>query len=331
MIDINLIKSLFPNSYLCCLSKSGILYETKLTPETTPKIPRFSPENIKDEVGVYFTPNSIKTEFKRHALTNLEKIQAFYIDLDIEGAKIITDEVSKEKRRIGKERYLGRIYELEQLNLLPTLIIENRNGYHLYWSVLGECTIEEFKKVEDRLVEYFRDFGADTSTTKPVTLLRVPGSINHKGGEAFEVLVIGLRNNKYTPGDFLPLPLPPKTESETTKIYRRPKLLKAGVNEERSKLFDQVHDMRIEDVLLKLSGLPAVAGEQFVLHAVHSGRRYNIDIDGKPTANFINTEQNHIYGKRGSEYNGPTITQWLRYYGNSYKDIANLYKSLFNL
>ena len=90
--------------------------------------------------GIFWTPNKFKGGVRR--VENLEKIRYWYVDLD--GAE-------KDKQRA----------EIQNCPLRPTMVVETKHGYHVYFAVEGECSLENFTEIEKRLWYYFRNVGAD--------------------------------------------------------------------------------------------------------------------------------------------------------------------------
>jgi hypothetical protein len=336
----------FPDSYVVAMSSESmaIFREYKVGSGTdyeqlTNKLRAMN----NNGAGIFFTPNAINDVTKRHAADNLGGYNAWYIDLDIPGGKgRVTEEVAlvraTEKRRI--------LEHISGCKIRPTFTCESRNGFHLFWlrdrsrgvesGYISEC----FSEIEHGIAKYFEGCGADTSTTKPVTLLRVPGFDNHKHGESFRVTVIeslgcfgaGGNPKRYTEVEMMkafPAPEKAPTPYKLPKIYRKIVINKYKVipetgelrqKHENDDIFEKVHSLNIEEVLSRLSGHGVVGGRVFEI------RKRNVYIDGKATPAFINRNENKIFARKGD---GPTITQFLHKFGHSYAYIAEVYKELF--
>lgn len=343
MIKINLenwFSIFFPNSYVCSFGESGFLTGDHVT-ETLPfdGVVKAKYRKINDNgAGVFFTPNGVQNKAGKHSLSNFQQINSWYIDLDIpesKGAKTADELRVREER---KADIRGRILFAP---LPPTFTVESRNGFHLYW-LSSSATTENFKPIELGIYDYFVKDGADLASTKIVTLLRVPGFYNWKNGEQFRVKIIpmlcafypDLSPRAYSEEDML-IAYPAKITTSTTeqppteRIFRTARSYKS--NFDLDNVFARVHEMPIEQVVQRLSGTYMVGGEQFELkRGGGTHRRLNLWINGHSTANFIDLEKNMIFGAKESGYNGPTITQWLRYYGLTYKEIAEGYQKIFN-
>lgn len=86
----------------------------------------------------------------------------------------------------------------------------------------------------------------------------------------------------------------------------------------------RICDMDSEHLLRALSGHPIVNGEVFSFAYQANGNK-NIIVNNTPTSCFIDR-----HGRIGSRMKGgPTIFQWLKYYGRTNSEIAFTLKSLF--
>jgi hypothetical protein len=100
------------------------------------------------------------------------------------------------------------------------------------------------------------------------------------------------------------------SEKAAKKEYRS--LLKEGVG---SKDFWEALFMADQEELLeRLSGCDEVGNERFTFRANGNGNK-NILVNGKPTSTFLCKE-----GRIGSmDGGGPTVFQWLKWYGHDSK------------
>lgn len=76
---------------------------------------------------------------------------------------------------------------------MPSLVIYSGNGYQLKWllnAYLPRAAMGRWKRVECRLVELFKELGADPVATDPSRIFRVIGSINPKTGRRVEIAYI---------------------------------------------------------------------------------------------------------------------------------------------
>ena len=116
---------------------------------------------------IYFYINGGPKEF------DVTSFQACHIDLDSgrdeDGKYFSTKAVNRCK--------LAMMLKIKEFPLKPSLIVETRNGYQVYWLLTKASRDKElWKGVESRLVTYFTDVGSDKRTIKPNQLYRVPGT-----------------------------------------------------------------------------------------------------------------------------------------------------------
>ena len=95
--------------------------------------------------NIYFTVNSGGTKKEQ-----INKINAFFIDCDCgkddKGNYFDLDIVKQYKQRVLKR--------VQEFGLVPSFVIDTRNGYHIYWLV-DNAKVEEFEEVQKKLIHYF--------------------------------------------------------------------------------------------------------------------------------------------------------------------------------
>ena len=327
----------FPDAYVVVMSENmSLLREYKVTKDTDiPALYQSLSAMNESRAGIFFTPNKIKDVQDRHKLENLAGYNSWYIDLDISESK----GAGTDENLLIREREKRNILEyISKSKSRPSIVNESRNGFHLFWLIGGSpdgLVGQHFSEVERGIAEYFLRYGADTSSSKAVTLLRVPSFTNCKHDETFRVRIrpgmgaVGEDGSprRYTNKEMIaafpatPIPEPPKP-----KI---PKYIRIKTQAERGRdIFEVVNNLPIEQVMYRLSGTALVNGETFELKRV--GReRLNIFIDGRATGNFIDLPSNYVFGPKGSRGNGPVITQWLSFYGTPWNEMAIQLKQLF--
>lgn len=73
---------------------------------------------------------------------------------------------------------------VKAFHVQPHIIVETRNGYHLYWRTCGEkysyASREGWKRIQAALLEAFEEVGADKIVSKPNQLMRVPYTLWRK-------------------------------------------------------------------------------------------------------------------------------------------------------
>lgn len=108
--------------------------------------------------GIFWVVNEMKNEFGARKVENLKKINYWYCDID-DGTK------EEQKKRI------------EELLIPPSFVVETKKGYHCYWGVKGSATLENFTKIEEKLIELLN---GDKHCKDPLRLLRCPGYYHMK-------------------------------------------------------------------------------------------------------------------------------------------------------
>jgi len=130
---------------------------------------RYYNQTTKDELkqlneqgyNIYFVVNSGGTK-----QNEINKINAFYIDCDCD-----KDDNKKycdlETVNQYKKRVLQRV---QDFGLVPSFIVDTRNGYHIYWLV-DNAKVEQFEEVQKKLIHYFN---SDERVYTPERIMRVP-------------------------------------------------------------------------------------------------------------------------------------------------------------
>lgn len=139
--------------------------QIKLFPTTAPLLdPDIIAKYNFRRHGIWFTPNSMKEGKRRKA--NASRFNAIVLDMDFKGTD---DEIADQKA--------GKLEMLLDLQLAPTVIIETRNGFHLYW-ILAKKAILDIETYEALQVLMQRKLGTDPGSLGAEHLFRVPG-YNH--------------------------------------------------------------------------------------------------------------------------------------------------------
>jgi len=139
--------------------------QIKLFPTT---VPLLDPDIIAKynfrKHGIWFTPNSMKEGKRRKA--NASRFNAIVLDMDFKG----TDEEIADQKAEKLEMLLD-------LQLAPTVIIETRNGFHLYW-ILSKNAILDIETYESLQLLMQQKLDTDPGSIGAEHLFRVPG-FNH--------------------------------------------------------------------------------------------------------------------------------------------------------
>lgn len=248
--------------------------------------------------GIFWTLNAFAGP---RQITHLERINAWAVDMDAG---------TKEEQRA----------KLNGSPLKPSFVVETRRGYQAYWNAKDGLPAHWNGIVLERLVPYF---GADKNARDLARILRVPGFLHQKDpARPFVVRVVHSLEVAYTERQMV-MSFPVVVTNDEHKASRD--AVKREARWQGSDDFwDQVYHLDCEEALARLSGHPAVSGEQYTFRRNANGNR-NIIVDGKGTSCWVDRN-----GRIGSlDRGGPTIAQWLRWFGNSYADAAKIIKQLF--
>lgn len=244
--------------------------------------------------GIFFSPNSMVRGYRD--IKHVEKVNAFFVDLD-DGTKA---------------EQFARIIAAP---ITPSLIVESKNGYHIYFLVT-EASIQNFKTIQTGLIDYY---GGDQQCKDISRVLRIPGFYHLKDiQDPFQVKILE-DNSKisYTEAEIVELFNISFDEKEKSipSEYKKHSAPKS--------FWEYVANIDPKTAMEKLSGTSYVNGEVYEFTTRPSGGYYII-VGGK-IANAWITEDGYIgSGTKG----GPTIIQWLTYYGYSFSEVANIVRAI---
>lgn len=250
--------------------------------------------------GVFATVQQFRGARRKE---NLERIRAWAIDLD-GGDKAAQRE---------------RIHRCAKVSLMPSSIVETKNGYHVYWYAL-DARPEHYRLVLDRLVTFF---GADKNARDLARVLRVPGYLHQKDpSNPFLVKHVYGPNKAQAYTEQQMLWYFPASEAEVAerKRHKRSQVEHGGGDG----FWERVYNLDCIDGLERLSGHGAVGGERFTFKRCANGNQ-NILVDGKGTSCWVD-ESGRIGSKSGG---GPTLYQWLRFYGTPPGECTRVLKELY--
>lgn len=247
--------------------------------------------------GIFFTVNEFKPGTRRK--DTLIKIRRYAVDID-SGTK---------------SEMLTKIH---QSPLVPSRVIETKRGFHVYFDVInGEARYWNAIML-DRLVPFF---GADPNASDLCRVLRAPG-FNHEKDPAdqFYIDVIFESGAEYTKEQVARM-LPDQSQEKREAFRDRMGTMSFKKGDP---FFERVFNMDCMMALEKLSGTKHVNGETFSFKKNFSGT-HNILVDGKSTSCWIDVD-----GRIGSlAKGGPTILQWLKWYGRSMSESIEIVKQEF--
>lgn len=123
----------------------------------------------------------------------INKFNASFIDLDCgrdeQGNYFSLDVVQKYKNE--------KFNEISNFKLKPTLIVETRNGYHVYWvyEVNENIDSEKWTKIQEKLIKKFQ---GDEKVKNPARLMRLPFTKWMKDPEnSFDIKIMEFNDIRY--------------------------------------------------------------------------------------------------------------------------------------
>lgn len=257
---------MFKNSLLIAMKENG------------EDIKIISKKEAKDlnskKYGIFFTINGFKD---RRIKDNLLNINAWAIDID----------------NYDKSYQVKLI---EKSPLPPSIIIESKNGYHVYW-LAKNASAENYSKITaDRLIPFFE---ADSRAKDICRILRYPNYFHWKDEDnPFLVKIIFLKKVRYSEKDML-------------RVF--PEIKKNKYLKNINIKYDNMKALEI------LSGKDEVKNERFSFKRNSNGT-YQILVNGKNTSSWIDLNGNIGSYDRG----GVTVFQWVKWYGYSNSEVYNI-------
>lgn len=164
---------LFKNSYIQTFDDNKAR-KNKIPPRTMPMSDYANNLRILTDLndmgcGIYFTPNPCSGGRKEENVTSIE-----WVYCDIDGG----NKPAQEER-------------IKEAPVPPDMIVESKNGYHLYWKC--RCDRTEFDRIIAGLINFFKADPAISSTNE---VLRFPGFYhckvdkNNVSGEPFKITIV---------------------------------------------------------------------------------------------------------------------------------------------
>jgi hypothetical protein len=204
----------------------------------------------------------------------------------------------------------------------PSIVVESKRGFHL-WFLARDATAENYRAiVGDRLVPFF---GADPAVKDIARVLRAPGFYHLKDpSDPFLVRVVDRSGAVYSEREMLEAF--PDIGGAQRRLRDRQRRARAARAQQvlGGDFWDRAHALDCEMALTRLSGHPAVAGEQYEFHRLGSGK-LRIVVNGDPSGCWIDSD-----GKIGScDRGGPGVAQWIRWFGHSYREVRRVLVEAF--
>ena len=198
--------------------------------------------------------------------------------------------------------------------LLPSLIIETKNGYQVYWASKN-ATQANFDAIEKILVERY---DADKNAKDICRLLRVPGFWHSKDPTAkFLIKVIHKEDVSYSEQEMF-LHFRSKVQVKKNIIAEKPR----EINEDNFWL--AANKIPCDYALQLLSGTSHVNGDQIELRQNTDGTK-QIWVNNKSTACWV--DKNNLIGSHAG--GGPSIANWINWYYADWGRTAEILKEVF--
>ncbi len=247
----------------------------------------------KQGYGIFWTVNEFDGP---RQIENLVRVISWAVDMDFG-----TKESMRERIRNG---------------LPPSRVIETKRGYHVYWNA-KDAVPEHYDGI---MTEYLVPFYfADPKARDLARVLRAPGYKHMKDpADPFEIIIVHDLNNSYTEYDITKF-FPRNFKNQKRNFSRVKNPIQSS-----DPFWVAVGKIDCEEALSRLSGTALVRSEVFTFKENRSGTK-NIYVNGEGTSCWIDSK-----GHIGSlEKGGPTIAQWLHWYGLDYGTIARELRKMY--
>ena len=232
-------------------------------------------------------------------ITHCTHVNAYFIDMD-EGT------YSEQYERIMKSP------------CPPSFVVKSKNGYHVYFLAPKEPK-ETFDAIQSSLIEYYN---ADRQCADISRVLRLPGFYHFKDPkDPFKIEIIESNPSiLYTSEDMIEIF---NVDIEKKKVADTPK--KPKKHETPTTFWEHVAHIDPKTALTVLSGTEYIKNEVMEFKPRPNGGEYII-VNGQ-MANAWLDEQGLIGSGAGG---GPGIYNWLKFYGHSASQIANIVRSVLS-
>lgn len=252
--------------------------------------------------AIFRTVNSFF--YGKRSITNLARINSFYAEIDDR----------------PKENQLTKIYE----GLEPSRIVESKRGFQIYWNVHNACA-ENYKAIQEGLCSFYL---ADPKAKDLARMLREPGYYHWKDPyDPFLVKEIHRSSAVYSEWQiihFYNIELEKRKSFASQSFYRLQPPPSGSVTD--FSLWQKISSLNCHEALMRLSGHPMVNFETYTFRRCSNGN-LNIFVNGKSTSCWI--DRNNQIGSLNK--GGPTIYNWLRFYGHEKETIKQFLAKEFFL
>lgn len=263
----------------------------------------------EEQHAIYHTANSFYgTKRKKESIA---RVNAWFVEVD----------------GIPKEETIAKL----KLGLQPSLVIESKNGYHIYWVCFEKdfnLAIKSWDSIiYNRLIPFY---SADPKARDLTRILRHPGFFHWKDvSDPFLVKKVFKSKCAYTVYDMAWF-YDDLTEKKVQKAFVRASEKSVPMG---GTFWTRANSLDCEYALTILSGHPMVDGESFSFTQNSNGNK-NILVDGGSCSCWIDKQK--LIGS--FDEGGPSVVRWLLWYEkrkapydekSSLRKIADLLKSLF--
>lgn len=248
--------------------------------------------------GIFWTWNEFNGPRKKE---NLKKINVWAVDID-QGTK------QEQAKRIRE-------------GLIPSLVIETKRGYQVYFVADG-AEAKYFKHImKDRLIPFYN---GDPNAGDVSRVLRVHSFYHCKDpNDKFLVKKVFERSKSIYSQKIICAHYPDVNAQARKQFEESTKEIKLEYKG-NGNFWEEIFHMDQMAALQVLSGTPAVNGERFTFRKVSRGH-FNIFVDGKGTSCFIDSHR-----KIGSlTSGGPSLANWLYWYHRDWNVVINYMKEYF--
>lgn len=246
--------------------------------------------------GIFWTVNEFKNA--SNVLENCTKLVSWYADLD---------NITLQKDDL-----------LYNAQILPTMIVKTKGGYHSYWHC-KDATMANYALLNKRLTYCFTKKASVHDVSR---ILRVPGYLHWKNpAEPFKCEIIWQLDVAYTEKQLLWAcqKKHPDEEKLDDVIKNEVKYFSSGDD-----FFAWLAGQNQKELLEQLSGTDAVCYEKYSFRLQRNGK-YAIYVNDTLSASWID-----VQGRIGSHAKGgPLVYNWLRYFGFSPREATQKLKEKF--
>ncbi len=209
---------------------------------------------------------------------------------------------------IDRGEKIDQLKKIQASPLEPSFVVETKRGYQIIFGAKDASLERYFEINKYGLVPFF---DGDPNACDLCRVLREPGYYHLKDPDhPFLVKAAHQSDASYTEREIItafPLRKPPDKREKFGKLDQPSKIPKIKVSN--------------EDALLRLSGMPEVKGENFTFFLNNNGTK-QIVVNNRPTSCWI--DRKGFIGS--SDGGGPTVAQWLQWYGHDLQTIRAVLK-----